>query len=288
MARTIYDIQQMMLNKKAATAELNALEVLTNSEQTLTNASSTSKVSVWRLFIWVVAYAIWVHEQIMFANAANSRPQNLPNFIANVYNFHDGLPLVFKDGQFTYDLSNVTNADALKIVNRVAVLESEDGELVVKIAHDNNGNLEPLTSEQATRLLFYLGQMKVPGVRIRLINKEADLLKISLNVYVDPLLIDLATGQKLNSGEPLVPVQEAINLYLTQLEFNGAFLANKLERSIESQEGITLCEIVSLQHRYDAFPFTDFTTFKVPQAGYFKIEPNDLTINYLPNVLVNT
>lgn len=253
--------------------------------QTFDQQFSTASIEM----IWLEQYIdmIYNHEQIVAANAANSRPQNLPNFIATVYNFHDGLPLVWKDGQFMYDLTGVVDADARMIVDRVAVLESEDGELVVKVAHDNSGVLEPLANDEADRLHFYLNQMKVPGVRIRLINQEADLLKVTLNVYVDPQQIDLTTGQQLNLTEVVNPVKAAITDYLTKLEFNGAFVTNFFEASIQAKDGILLCEVLVLQHKYAAFDFTDFTTFKVPQAGYFKIEDVDLTINYLPYVLVN-
>ena len=287
MARSINDIQQSILDAKTAAGDLSALEVLTTSEQTLESADSTSKVSTWRLIVWIVAFCIWVHEQIVSANAANSRPQNLPNFIQTVLNFHDGLPLVWKDGQFQYDLTGVATPDDLKIIDRCAVLESNDGELVVKVAHDNAGDLEPIAVDEATRLLFYLGQMKVPGVQIRLINDVADLIKATLNVYVDPLQIDLTTGRQLNTTNEVYPAKVAIKQYLNALEFNGAFVTNFFTRAIEDKEGINLVDVELIQWKYAAFDFESFTVSKVPQAGYFKIEDVDLTINYLPYALVN-
>lgn len=284
MARTKAQIREEIKTSFINNVDLIDLYGLTPG-LTFDEQFSTASVEM----IWLEQYVdmIFNHEQIVEANAANSRPQNLPNFIATVYNFHDGLPLIWKDGQFMYELSGVVDAEERMIVDRVAVLESEDGELVVKVAHDNNGDLEPLATDEADRLLFYLNQLKVPGVRIRLINQEADLLKVTLNIYVDSLLIDLATGKQLNLTEDVYPVKDAIKEYLTRLEFNGAFVTNKFERSIEDKDGIELCEVLLLQHKYAAFPFTDFTTFKIPQSGYFKIEDIDLTINYLPDVLVN-
>jgi hypothetical protein len=231
--------------------------------------------------------SLFEHEQIVSANAANSRPQNLPNFIETILNFHDGLPLVWLEGQFQYDLSAVDNPDTLKLVSRCAVLESEDGELVVKVAHDNNGSLEPLADDQATRLVFYLKQMKVPGVKIRLINQEADSLKTTLNVYVDPLQIDLITGKQLNTTETIYPVKVAIAEYLRALEFNGAFVTNFFTKAIEDKAGINLCEVELIQWKYADFDFEAVTGWKVAQAGHFKIEDADLTINYLPYALVN-
>ncbi|WP_264521211.1 hypothetical protein [Flavobacterium sp. N1994] len=285
--RQFNDIQQQIIDQIAISSDINALEVLTTSEQTLTSATSTSKVSTWRIFVWVVAFAIWLHEKIVSANAANSRPQNLPNFIATVLNFHDGLPLVWKDGQFQYDLVGISNPDSYKIINRCAVLESVDGELVVKVAHDNSGDLEPISAPQAVRLGFYLNQMKVPGVAIRLINETADLLKATLDVYVDPQMIDLDTGRLLNTTEVVMPAEVAIKEYLNNLEFNGAFVTDFLKSKMVAKDGIKLVRVNVLQWKYAAFPFTDFEDFKIPQSGYFKFDPADLTINYLPYALVN-
>ena len=246
-----------------------------------------STASLEMMMIENMVNSIYEHEQMVAQNATNSRPQNLPNFIQTVLNYHDGQPLVWMDGQFKYDLTEVTNPNTLKIISRCAVLESNDGELVVKVAHDNAGELEPITNEEAIRLLFYLNQMKVPGVRIRLINEAADLIKTTINVYVDPLQIDLTTGQRLNSTEISYPVKEAIREYLSALEFNGAFVTNYFEAAIQSKAGVNLVEVELLQWKYAGYDFADFTTFKVPQAGYFKILDADLTINYLPYALVN-
>lgn len=285
--RTFSEIQQSILDAKASASELNTLQVLTNSEQTINSASSTSKVAIWRLWVWIFSFAIWVHEQIVTKNAINSRPQNLPNFRQSILNFRDGLNLVWKDGAFEYDLTVVADAEERLIIDRCAVLESNDGELVVKVATDNNGLLEPITEPQKTRLLDYIRQIKVPGVRIRLINEAADKLKIDLTVYVDPLIIDLVDGKLLNTSETVYPVKDAINEYLANLEFNGAFVNDFFRSTIKSAEGIKLSVINSIQWKYASFPFVSFNEFKVPESGYFKIEETDLTINYLPYVLVN-
>lgn len=275
--------EQIKANFIANTALIELYDLVPG--QTFDEHFSTASIEM----IWLEQYVdmIYNHELIVAANAANSRPQNLPNFIETVLNFHDGLPLVWIDGQFGYNLSVVENPDERKIVDRCAVLESDDGELVVKVATSVNDELVPLQVDEAERLLFYLDDLKVPGVRIRLINQEADLLKVTLNVYVDPLVIDLATGQQRNLTEEVYPVQVAIKEYLNNLEFNGAFVTNYFERAVEDKPGINLCEVVDLMHKYADFPFVDFTTFKVPQSGYFKIQDADLTINYLPYVLVN-
>jgi hypothetical protein len=283
MARTKQEIRDYIKARFIANADMIALYDLVPG-QTFDEQFSTASVEM----VWLEQYVdmIYNHEQIVAANAANSRPQNLPNFIAQVYNFHDGLPLVWINGSFAYNLAGVENPDERKIVSRCAVLESNDGELVVKVAKGTT-NLTPLDEDEEERLSFYLGQIKVPGIRIRLINEPADNIKTEINVYVDPLQIDLTTGARLNGSAPSFPVVDAINNYLTALEFNGAFVKNFFERAIEAQEGVNLADIQVLMHKFADLEYASFSNFIVPNSGYFKIENEDLTINYLPYVLVN-
>lgn len=284
MARTKSEIRAEIKTNFVNNATLIELYDLVPG-QTFDEQFSTASLEM----IWLEQYVdmIYTHELIVSANAANSRPQNLPNFIATVYNFHDGLPLVWIDGSFGYNLVGVENPEERKIVSRCAVLESDDGELVVKVAKSAGDVLTPLDEDEAERLVFYLNQMKVPGVRIRLINEVADSLKVTLDVYVDPLQIDLTTGERLNASEPSYPVKDAIESYLANLEFNGAFVVNFFERAIEAAEGVMLADVQLIQHKFADFDFVDFTNFKVPNSGYFKINEEDLTLNYLPYVLVN-
>lgn len=280
MARTYIDIKLEITTAFIADETVKLLYGLLDGQ---TFEQQFSVVSMENIIFSIIAFSIFVHEQIVSKNAENSRPQNLPNFIATVLNYHDGLDLKWKDGQFQYDLTTVEDAEERKIISRCAVLESDDGELVVKVTGDD----APLTEEQAERLAFYLKKLKVPGVRIRLINKEADLIKTIIRVYVDPLMIDLDTGKQLNTSEEFYPAKDAVNEYLTNLEFNGAFVTNFFTRAIEDKNGINLVEVDLMQWQYDEYAFMDFAGWKVPESGWFKINEENITIQYLPYVLVN-
>jgi hypothetical protein len=249
--------------------------------------TSTSKTAVWRLWVNIFSYAIWVHEQISGRNAENSRSQNLPNLKETILNYHDGLDLVWQNGNFEYNLTNVVDAAERKIINRCAVLEPNDGGLVVKIAKDNNGNLEKVSAQEKIRIKAYLKIIGVPGIKIDLISENADLLKSNLTVYVNPLIIDLQTGQLLSSATTIYPVKEAIDNYLKKLEFNGTFVKDYYRRTITDAEGVELVIVNSLESKYASYPFTAMGEFKLGQAGYYKQLDADLTIEYKPYVLVS-
>jgi hypothetical protein len=285
MARTKAQIREEIKSSFINNPALIELYDLTPGQTFDEQFSITSVESIW---LEQFVDMIYNHELIVSANAANSRPQNLPNFRNAILSFLDGLELQWINGGFDYDTTDVEDLEERKIIKRCALIESVDNELVIKIARENAGDLQPLTALQLERFESYLRQIKVPGVKTRLINEPADLLKTTLTVYVDPLIIDLTNGKVLNTTEDIEPVKVGIKEYLENLEFNGAFVKDFFKNTITNQQGIGLVNIDEMQWKYAAFPFINFGAFQVPQSGYFKINDADLTINYLPYVLVNS
>lgn len=252
----------------------------------LTFEEQFSLVSVENLWFDNVSFAIYNHEQIVAANAENSRPHTIKWYKEQAESFLDGLPLVWMDGQFQYDLSGVEDVDVRKIIARCAILDSNDGELVVKVARNNAGVIEPLTGPQMVRFIAYMQLIKDAGNILAFVNQPADKLKITLTVQVDVSIIDLANGKLLSTTEDVYPVKDAIASYLDNLEFNGAFVKTFFIDSIQRATGVINPIIDVLQWKYSGFDFMSFNQRKVPEAGYFKIDDVDLTINYVANDLV--
>ncbi|WP_258930728.1 hypothetical protein [Flavobacterium oreochromis] len=97
MARTIAEIQNEILEQKKDTISLNKL----NNE---------SKTSIWKLWINIVATAIWIHEKIVERNALISRPHTLNWYREQALNYIHGQNLIWKDGSYQFE----TNPDSLK------------------------------------------------------------------------------------------------------------------------------------------------------------------------------
>ena len=206
----------------------------------LTFEEQFSKVSVEDNLFNAIAFSFDFHENIVSENAENSRPHTIRWYLDQAMNFLDGLDLQWIDGQFKYDTTNVTDLEVRKIIDRCAVVESTDGELVFKVAKEISGVLGPLTSAEIVRLSKYLGLIKDAGNRIRIISNSADKLKAIIDVYVDVLVIDTATGRQLNVEETIYPVQDAINNYLSNLEFNGAFVRELIKDEIYKSIGVKI------------------------------------------------
>lgn len=244
-----------------------------------------SLVSIENIWFDNISFGIYNHQLIVSQNAKNSRPHTIQWYIDIAKSFYDGLPLQWIDGQFQYDLSNVIDADLRKIIAECYVLESNDGTLVMKVATNNNGNLEPINNAQLIRFSAYINLIKDAGNVITIVNEQPDKLKITLTVQVDPLIIDLTTGQLLSSSNPVFPIKEAINSYLQNLEFNGGFVRTYFIDTIQKAQGVVNLNVDLLQWKFASFDFVDIGQRKIPEAGYFKIDPIDLTINYISNEL---
>lgn len=285
------EIQQIALDAVATAAELPAAEILTTKEKNVTTITNSSIVGRWRLMLWIFCYMIFQHEKDMMANMKKFRPQNRENLIYEIKNFHDGLPFnwVWDDaehtaGRYQYDLTGVNDADARKVIKQCAIRKGNDGRLVIKITGDG----APIANDAETRAQSYIDMILPPGTVWQLVNKEGDSLKFDLTAYVDPQIIDLTTGKLLNTDQNVKPVEVAVNSYLKNLEFNGAFVrAFFIDKCIDPTSGVKLVAANSIQWKYDAYPYTEIGNFQVPDAGWFKYLPADLTINYMPYEVVD-
>ena len=281
------EIQQTILDARAEVASFNVLEILTTSEQVETSATSTSKVASWRLWVWIVAFAIWLCEKKFQNNITNMRPQNIPNLKDAFLNFRYGLDLVWLNGRFQYNLTGVSDAEERKIIKRCAIIESNNEVVVIKIAVDNAGTLGAASNQQEEKFTDYVEQMMPPGVDYRIINKAPDDLKAVITAYVDTSIIDTQTGKLLNVTDEIYPMHDAIDAYLNNLEFNGAFVKDHFRSAAKLQPGIKLITIDTLQFKFASYPFQDMPEWREAEAGHYKISDANLTINYLNYALVN-
>lgn len=266
MARTREQIQDDMI--------ANVQSDLVLSEK----LTSTSVVAIWRLWTYIFSKSLFEHELIVEENAKKSRVHTLSWYKDQALLFADGLDLIWNNGQFEYPEAD--DLETRQIVKKCAVLENNDGQLVIKITGENN---ELLDDDQALRFTAYMNEIKDAGNRLKIVNRPADELILHVDVYVDALQIDLNTGKLLSLEQDFKPVQTAIKNYLNNLEFNGALYYQKLEREILSAQGVEDIEITKLQHRYGAIPFANVGRYVVPDAGHFTF--TEIKLNYYSNVV---
>lgn len=274
MARTIAEIQAELLAAKAARTELNVL-------------NSSSRTAIWRLWLDVVAVAIWTHEVLFDLHKQevvdyifNMKPHSLKWYanIAKAYQHGHALPA--DTDKYNNDEFTDNEIDEAKVVDYAAVVEAERG-LRIKVASDNGTDLEPLNEEQLDGFIEYMSRVKDAGVKLLITTNDPDSLKISLAIYYDPLVLD-SEGTRLD-GSDNEPVQKAVRNYLRNLPFNGIFVLAYLVDALQEVPGVVVPHVLAASANYGLLSYTAFGVEYQPDSGYLRIiTPTDLTLSFIP------
>ena len=280
MARTIQEIQELIYQAKAQEPALNEL-------------NSTSKVAIWRLWVYIIAVAIWsleklfdLHRADIDKRLAELKPHTARWYRSKALAFQYGFDLLTDSDKFNNTGHTEEQIEASKIVKYSAVVESpNEGRLIVKIAGEQGEQLQPITDAQKQAFAAYLQEIKDAGVRLSVVNYQPDILHLQMKIVYDPLVLD-SNGQSIIHATK--PVEEAIKSYLKRLPFNGELVLAHLIDELQQAEGVRIPHLVLAQSKhigtngnYGAFEAIEIS--KIPTAGYFTIDNfNDIT--YVSNV----
>ena len=280
MARTIQEIQNLILQAKAQEPALNEL-------------NSTSKVAIWRLWVYIIAVAIWSLEKLFDQHRADIdkrlaelKPHTARWYRSKALAFQYGFDLLPDSDKFNNQGHTEEAIEASKIVKYSAVIESKnEGRLIVKIAGEQGEQLQPITDAQKQAFEAYLQEIKDAGVRLSVVNYQPDVLHLQMKIIYDPLVLD-SNGQSIIHATK--PVEETIKSYLKRLPFNGELVLAHLIDALQQAEGVKIPHLVLAQSKnitssgdYGAFETIEIS--KIPTAGYFTID-NFKDISYVSNV----
>lgn len=270
MARTIEQIQNEILKAKETEVSLNRL-------------NSTSKVAIWRLWAYITAFVIWTLEKI-FDEHKKEVSEALSELKPHTARWYRNKALAF---QYGFDLRSETDLfdntgkskeeiENSKIVKYSAVVESEtENRLIVKIATEQGGELQPISQAQKASFDAYINEIRDAGVRITTINYLPDILKLQMKIYRDPLVLN-ENGQSILSGEK--PVEKAIKEYFKKLPFNGELVLAHLVDALQQVEGVKIPHIILAESKWIDAETNGYGNFQpievktIPISGYFKIE----------------
>ena len=280
MARTISDIQTALLTQAQNDPTLGPL------------LTSTSRVAIYRLWLYVIAVCQWTLENLydIFTAAVNSIIANMKPHSALWYR---NMALAFQYGSAlpsdtdTYDNTGLTDDQiaASKVIAYAAAVETViNGESVlrIKVAALVDGDLGPVPAYQLAAFTAYMARIKDAGVTLAITSGNPDGLQLSIDYYYDPLLLN-AQGAR-NDGTDATPVQTAINVFLQSLDFNGQFSVNALDDALQQVPGYKDLRINYALTQYGALPYTSVNVRYTPDAGYLRLlnPATDLTINFVP------
>lgn len=277
--RTLEEIYNSLLENKATYPDLDPL-------------TSESKVSIWRMVFWVFAYGIYVHERIfeqykreisLMIQEEKSHSQRWYRNMA--LKFQYGFLLIPDDDQFNNTGYNESQIEASKIIKYSAVTESTDqSRLIIKIATETNGKLQPITADQKEAFESYLAEIKDAGVHTTVINFLPDRLQLHLKIKRDPNVIDSNGVSIINGNEP---VKDVLKKFMKELPFNGELILNHLVDKLQEIEGVVNPHLFAAKTSWIDAELNDYGYYelveisKIPVSGYFEIDYSTTIIEYV-------
>lgn len=298
---TINEIQTQILNTAAGADALPATAVLTENEQsTLTNLTSTSKVSVFRLIVYVVATVAWSLHQLWAILSADideriavSRPFSRGWYTQTSLNYQHGQELP-ENGIYDNTGLTISEIEAKKIVAKAAVVEGTingHGILRIKVAKNIGGVLAPLEGSELIGFTEYMNKMGAAGISLATSSAEADQLRVIYKLYYDPTILN-NLGERLD-GTDATPVISALKGYLKDKnarDFNGELSLQHLNDVVEKVPGITDVFLQSAASKHTSYGYENpnpqgnvgpIFEFRQPQSGYFKLDEEESVFNYI-------
>jgi hypothetical protein len=288
MARSIAEIYDEIVAEKQNMATLTALQPSIDDSQTLLNdLTTTSKVAIWRLWFWCVAFAIYTHESLFdtFSAQIETRSNEIIAGTPLWYQteslaFQYGDSLTWNGSQYVYSTINTAN----QIIKRCAVVDL-GYQVRFKIAKlDGNGLPIPLTLAEKNAFISYLNQIKFVGTPTSVVSNNGDDLKLNLDIQYNAQILDL-NGFELEN--PAVnPVLDAINSYIGNLPFNGVYNVMALVDVIQNANGVVDVRLNSSMAKYGALSYSNTSQNYTPDAGYLVYDSLNSVINYQTTTIV--
>ncbi len=276
--RTITDIKNALIAEKERQEELSGI-------------GSNSKSAFWNLMFYIVAYAIYTHEQIFGAHQAElevllrkEKAHGLLWYREKAKAFQYGFQLLPDKDQFDNTGKTPEQIEASKIIKYAAISEEEkESRLVLKIATETNGKLSPITESQYNGFRSYANEYRDAGVKLTIINYLPDILKMRLQIRVDDKIIDENGYHRLQGNKPF---EDAINEFMKELPFNGELMLNSLVDKLQKVPGVIDPWLFTADSKWIDPKSGGYGNYepiqisKIPSSGYFDIDWPNTIIEY--------
>lgn len=279
MSRSITEIFDEMVLEKETFSSLDELVPNPDSSQTfLSDLTSASKVAIWRLTFWIVAFAIFTHEKLfdqlvidVETAAREAQPGVAEWYVVESKKFQFGFSLQFDTDLSKFVYPDTTSAVAIdaKIISNASARDINEV-VTIKVAKTVSDLVQKLTAEEKAAFTTYLDKFKIAGTKTLVISDDPDFLKAAFTIQYDPQLID-AAGILISDGTTK-PIQVAINGYIEGLTFDATYRVQDNVDAIQKATGVINVVTDVIEAKYTAISFTNIlavvTEDYIPNAGY--------------------
>lgn len=259
----VYDSIAFVASQEAALAQLSPNPDTT--AQLRADLNSGSKVSVWRLFAWLFAYASKVQHDLwdryredVLELAANGHYGTRRWFVAKALAFQYGDTLVMTEMDGGYAADN----PSARIITHAAVTEQAN-RVVVKVAKAAGAALAKLDPPELLAANDYFQALR-PPVQVIVLTADPDRLRLTGSVVYDAQTPLLATKSA---------VQQAIADYLMRLEFGGVMRITDLKQAMLSVPGVIDVDLTLVEAR-GIGPFNAVSRVYYSYAGHMVTDPS--------------
>jgi len=278
MARTIAEIYNSMVVSMQNEDALADLQPQADDAQTLlTDINSPSAVADHRLWMWAFAFFTWLIEVLFDEHKTEIEEKVKVNvghekwWLFKLRAFQYGFDLDIQEETIQYADTTSTAALASRIIQYAAAVTNLNGRVLLKAAKDNAGEPELLNPSELTSLTGYCRQIQAAGVRIDVLSSAADLFMINAEVKYNPLI--MANDGSLISDGAVFPVQDAINAYLKDLDFNekGQLSITKLKDRVQAATGVNDFVISDSYYQIGITGWNLIQRLYNTQAGFIRV-----------------
>ena len=237
-----------------------------------------SKASIENVLLYIVAYCAHVLE-VLFDNVkaeieteiATKMPGSLQWYVSKLKGFMLDFDFDENTGEFITGGRTESEINAAFVVKHaVALDDNANNVLLLKVATENGGKLQPLKEDAAEKLKAYISRIKYAGVKTELINQEGDTFNCTVKIWYDPL----QSAATVKSA-----CIKAIEGYIKNLPFNGEYSNMALIDHLQTVSGVKVADFRNATYTENTVDrITKDIDGKIrPYAGYFNI--GTITLN---------
>lgn len=249
MARTVSEIKKTMTD--AFMADANIREKYGLKEGDTWNRCFSS-VSLENIIFFIVAACSHVLEVVFeeYVKVVDDKVSmavvaSVPWYYKMAKAFQYGDSLVLNEDTQQYGYATI---DEGKQVVKYAAVRDRGTSVQILVSGEKDGKPVALSNSVLTVFKEYMNRVKVAGVVLNISSKESDKLSISATISVDSLVID-ENGVKLSDGT--MPIEEAIENHLKDIQYGGTFNKTKLISAILSVDGVEDVELGTCSYKRD-------------------------------------